>query len=137
MLYAEILSGLWIGDVDVMYNKNFLIENDITIIINCTINYKFTDNKNIQNIRIPLSDNIFHDLDIIRNNKNKILKFINESLNEHNILICCYDGKTISPFILSLYLINYGGITKDKIKKIIQSKNTNISMDYDLNLLDL
>ena len=137
MLYAEILSGLWIGDVDVMYNKNFLIENDITIIINCTINYKFTDNKNIQNIRIPLSDNIFHDLDIIRNNKDKILKFINESLNEHNILICCYDGKTISPFILSLYLINYGGITKDKIKKIIQSKNTNISMDYDLNLLDL
>ena len=137
MLYAEILSGLWIGDIDVMYNKTFLIENDITIIINCTINYKFTDNKNIQNIRIPLSDNIFYDLDIIRNNKDKILKFINKSLNEHNILICCYDGKIISPFILSLYLINYGGITKDKIKKIIQSKNTNISMDYDLNLLDL
>ena len=33
--------------------------------------------------------------------------------------------------------MKYGGITKDKIKQIILSKNTNISMDYDLGLLDL
>ena len=24
MLYTEILSGLWIGDVDLMYNKKFI-----------------------------------------------------------------------------------------------------------------
>jgi len=137
MLYTEILSGLWIGDINTMYNKKFIADNNITIIMNCTIAYKFSDYKNIQNIRIPLSENLYHNLDVLRQNKDKILSFIDTSLNNHNMLICCYDGKTLSPFLVSLYLIKYGDITKDQIKKIIQSKNTLISMDYDLELLDL
>jgi len=137
MIYVEIISGLWIGDIDMMYNKKFLHDNNISIVINCTIGYKFSNVSTIQNIRIPLSDVIYHNLDTLRQNKDKILKFIDDSLEDHNIIIACYDGKTLSPFIISLYLMNYGQITKDKIKKIIQSKNADISMDYDLNLLDL
>tara|TARA_B100000780_G_scaffold258339_2_gene208637 strand:+ start:469 stop:882 length:414 start_codon:yes stop_codon:yes gene_type:complete len=137
MLYAEILSGLWIGDIDIMYNKKFIQDNNITVILNCTINFQFTDLPNIQNIRIPLSDNLWNNIDTIRNHKDKILNFIDESLETSNILLCCYDGKTISPFIVSLYLMKYGEINKDKLKQIILSKHTGISMDYDLNLLDL
>ena len=137
MLYVEIISGLWIGNVDTMYNKKFIEDNKITIILNCTTNYKFSDYPDTKNIRIPLSDNIYNNIDTLRQNKDKVLTFIDDSLNDNNILLCCYDGKTISPFIVSLYLIKYGGISKDKIKKVIQSKNTNISMDYDLDLLDL
>jgi len=137
MLYVEILSGLWIGDVDVMYNKKFIEDNNITIIVNCTINYKFYDLSNIQNIRIPLSDNLYHNIDQLRTHKDKILKFIDDSLEDNNIIIACYDGKIISPFIVSLYLMKYGEINKDKLKQIILSKNTQISMDYDLGLLDL
>ena len=51
MLYTEILSGLWIGDIDIMYNKKFITDNNITIILNCTTTYKFSDYQNIQNIR--------------------------------------------------------------------------------------
>ena len=137
MLYAEILSGLWIGDIDIMYNKKFLQDNNITLLINCTINYKFSELDGINNVRIPLSDNLYNNIDQLRQHKDKILKFIDDSLEEHNLVIACYDGKMLSPFIISLYLMNYGGITKDKLKKIIQSKNTQISMDYDLGLLDL
>jgi len=137
MVYVEIISGLWIGDIDIMYNHKFIKDNDISIIINCTINYKFSDYPTIQNIRIPLSDNLYHNLDQLRSHKDKILKFIDDSLDVHNILLCCYDGKLLSPFIVSLYLMKYGDIPKDKVKKIIQSKDTNISMDYDLVLLDL
>lgn len=137
MLYAEILSGLWIGDIDIMYNKKFLQDNNITIILNCTINFQFTDLPTIKNIRIPLSDDLWNNIDTIRNHKDKILTFIDESLESNNILLCCYDGKTISPFIVSLYLMKYGEINKDKLKQIILSKNTDISMDYDLSLLDL
>jgi len=137
MLYTEILSGLWIGDIDIMYSKKFIMDNAITIIINCTSNYKFPEYPGVRNIRISLSDNLYHNLDTLRRNKDKILSFIDTSLNDHNMLLCCYDGKTLSPFLVSLYLINYGDITKDKIKKIIQSKNTQVSMDYDLELLDL
>jgi len=137
MLYTEVISGLWIGDIDMMYNKQFIADNAITIILNCTSNYKFSDNPNVQNVRIPLSDNLYHNMDTLRTNKDKILSYIDTSLNDHTILIACYDGITLSPFLVSLYLIKYGGITRDKIKKIIQSKNTKISMDYDLELLDL
>jgi len=137
MLYTEVISGLWIGDIDMMYNKQFIADNAITIILNCTINYKFPDNPNVQNVRIPLSDNLYHNMDTLRKSKDKILSYIDASLNDHTILMACYDGKTLSPFLVSLYLIKYGGIARDKIKKIIQSKNTQISMDYDLELLDL
>jgi hypothetical protein len=137
MVYAEIVSGLWIGNVDMMYNKKFLQDNQITLIINCTHNFKFSDLPNIQNIRIPLSDILIHNIEQLRTHKSKILTYIDTSLESHNILICCYDGITNSPFIVSLYLITYGAVAKDNIKKIIQSKCTDISMDYDLNLLDL
>ena len=43
MFYCEILSGLWVGDVDMMYNTEFLKDNDISIILNCTIQYNFPD----------------------------------------------------------------------------------------------
>ena len=137
MLYAEIISGLWIGDIDVIYNKKFIEDNQISLIINCTLNYKCNEYPNIQTVRIPLSDNLYHNIDQLRTHKDKILKFIDDSLETHNIVIACYDGKTISPFIVSLYLMNYGEVAKDKLKQIILSKNTNISMDYDLSLLDL
>jgi protein-tyrosine phosphatase len=137
MLYAEIISGLWIGEIDIIYNKKFLQDNNITVIINCTINYQFNDLPDIKNIRVPLSDNLWNNIDSLRQNKDKILSFIDESLEHNNIVIACYDGKTLSPFIISLYLIHYGNINKSEIKKIIQSKNTQISMDYELSLLDL
>ncbi len=137
MLYVEVISGLWIGDIDVMYNKKFIEDNNITIILNCTINFKFSDYPNINNIRLPLSDNLYNNLEQLRTHKDKILKFIDDSLQDNNIVIACYDGKTISPFIISLYLMKYGDITKDKLKQIILSKNKAISMDYDLDLLDL
>jgi protein-tyrosine phosphatase len=137
MVYVEIISGLWIGNVDMMYNKKFLQDNQISLILNCTHNFKFSDLPNIKNVRIPLSDNLMNNIDQLRIHKDKILKFIDSSLEQHNILLCCYDGISNSPFIVSLYLIKYGDITKDNIKKIIQSKSTEISMDYDLELLDL
>lgn len=137
MVYAEIISGLWIGNIDMMYNSKFIKENDITIIVNCTLNVPFSNKISTKNIRIPLSDSLIHNIDTLRTNKTKILHYIDSILETDNILICCYDGKTISPFIVSLYLIEYGGISKDKIKSMILSKHTEISMDYDITLFDL
>lgn len=137
MLYTEVLSGLWIGDIDIMYNKKFIEDNQIKLIINCTIDYKFSDHKGVQNVRIPLPNNLYNSIDTIRQNKDKILNFIDSNLENNHILICCVDGINISPFIASLYLVKYGEIDKSEIKKIIQSKNQAVSMDFDLGLLDL
>ena len=137
MLYTEVLSGLWIGDIDIMYNKKFLQDNQIQVIINCTCQYKFTDLPSIQNVRLPLSDNLYNSIDTIKQNKDKILQFIDSRLEINNILICCQAGTSISPFLVSLYLIQYGKIQKNEVRKIIQSKNEAVSMDFDLSLLDL
>jgi len=137
MLYTEVLSGLWIGDIDIMYNKKFIEDNQIKIIINCTIDYKFSEHKGVQNVRIPLPNNLYNSIDTLRQNKDKILNFIDSNLENNHILICCLDGTIISPFIASLYLVKYGEIDKSEIKKIIQSKNQSVSMDFDLSLLDL
>ena len=137
MLYKEVLSGLWIGDIDIMYNKKFIEDNQIKLILNCTIDYKFSEHKEVQNVRIPLPNNLYNSLDTLRQNKDKILSFIDSNLENHHILICCVDGINISPFIASLYLVKYGEIDKSEIKKIIQSKNQAVSMDFDLSLLDL
>ena len=137
MLYTEVLSGLWIGDIDIMYNKKFIEDNQIKLIINCTIDYKFSEHKGVQNVRIPLPNNLYNSIDTIRQNKDTILNFIDSNLENNHILICCVDGINISPFIASLYLIKYGEIDKSEIKKIIQSKNQAVSMDFDLSLLDL
>ena len=40
---TEILSGLWIGDINDSLNKSFIKDNLITILINCTIDYGFID----------------------------------------------------------------------------------------------
>ncbi len=137
MLYTEVLSGLWIGDIDIMYSNKFIVDNQIKLIINCTVDYKFSDHKDVQNIRIPLPNNLYNSIDTIRQHKDKILTFIDSNLENKHILICCLDGTMISPFIVSLYLIKYGGIETSEIKKIIQSKNQAVSMDFDLSLLDL
>ena len=123
--------------VRVSNNKKFIEDNQISMVFNCTSTYKFSEYAGVQNIRIPLSDNLYHNLDQLRIHKNKILTSIDDALDSHNVLICCYDGKTLSPFLISLYLMKYGDIPKDKVKQIILSKNTNISMDYDISLLDL
>ena len=137
MLYTEVLSGLWIGDIDIMYNKKFLQDNQIQVIINCTCHYKFTDLPSIQNVRLPLSDNLYNSIDTIKQNKDRILQFIDSQLESNNVLVCCQAGTYISPFIISLYLIQYGDIQKNEVRKIIQSKNEAVSMDFDLSLLDL
>ncbi len=137
MVYTEIISGLWISNIDMIYNKQFLKDNDITIIINCTINYKFNNESTIKNVRIPLVEDLYSNIDILKNNKEKILSYINNNLCENNILISCYDGKNISPFIIALYLIKYGDISKDNIKQVIRSKNINLSLDFGIELLDL
>lgn len=134
MIYCEILSGIWIGDVNIMHNNDFIKDNNITTVINCTIDYKFPDVLN--KIRISLPDNYQQSIDILNSSKDKIIDLIYKNMDDHNILITCYDGNNISPYIISLFLLKYGGskINKNNIKNIIKSKHEDISMDFDLSV---
>ena len=130
---TEIISGIWIGSIDDSFNKEFLKDNNISILINCTLNYGFPDIE-AKKLRIPLTSNLTPDEDILmlKKNKDKILDYIYDNIDTSNILIYCYDEKTISPLIVSLFLIYKGGVSKDNIRSILKSKNGNISLDIDL-----
>ena len=64
----------------------------------------------------------------------KILDFVHKSLEEKNIFIYCYNGISISPLIVALYMVKYGNISKDIIRDVLKSKNPNICLDYDLSI---
>jgi hypothetical protein len=130
---TEIISGIWISDINGSFDNNFLKDNNITILINCTLNYGFPD-INVKKLRIPLSDNLTpsEDLFLLKKNKVKIIEYIYEHIDFSNILIYCYDGLLISPLIVSLFLIEKGNISTDNIRSILQSKNNKIIMDVDL-----
>ena len=133
---TEIISGLWIGDINGSFDNNFLKDNNITILINCTLNYGFPD-INVKKLRIPLSNNLTpsEDLILLKKNKDKIIDYIYENIEFSNIFIYCYDGLLISPLIVSLFLIIKGNISKDNIRSILQSKNNKIILDVDLSEL--
>tara|TARA_Y100001936_G_C15673858_1_gene457589 strand:+ start:195 stop:605 length:411 start_codon:yes stop_codon:yes gene_type:complete len=130
---TEIISGLWTGNINDSFNKEFIRDNNIHILINCTLDYGFPD-LNLKKLRISLSNNLtpFEDIVLLNKNKDKIIKYIYENIEISNILIYCYDGLIISPLIVALFLINMGGISKDNIRSILKSKNTNITLDVDL-----
>jgi len=136
MYVNELLSGLWIGDTDILNSKKFMEENSIDIILNCTQIFDFPDIKDLQKIRLPFSNdkNSDTDLMLLRQNKDKILSFIDSNITEKNILIICYDGKSISPFLVALYIAEYSKIDKKSIYNILLTKDSSLSLWFDLSL---
>ena len=136
MFTLELLSGLWIADSDILNSKKFMEDNNITIILNCTQLFDFPDINTIKKVRLPFSSNTNSDTDLIllRQNKDKIIDFIHDNIDDHNILICCYDGKSISPFIVALYIAEKSKIDKKSIYNILLTKDSNLSLWYDLSL---
>lgn len=133
---TEILSGLWIGSVDDSYNHEFYSDNNINIVINCTRDQAFLNLDNLKKVRIPISNNIniSSDIYLLSEKKDEIINFINDSLEENNIFIYCYNGITISPLIVAIYMMKYGNISKDMIRDILKSKSPNICLDLDLSI---
>ena len=136
MFYCELLSGLWISDIDMLNNEKFIRENNITIILNCTQMFEFPKIDGIKKIRLPFSPIRESDKDIhlIRNNYTKISDFISENIDSNNILISCYDGKSISPFIVALYIASKSNIPKESIYEILLTRNKDLELWCDLSI---
>ncbi len=135
-MLTEIISGLWIGNLNDAFNEDFYRDNLITVSINCTIDQGFLDLPKLKKIRIPLTDRLepHRDLQLLKMNIDKILKFIHEKIEEENIFIYCYNGLTVSALICALYMIKMGNISKDVIHDILRSKNKDICLDFDLSM---
>ena len=133
-MVTEIISGLWIGNLNDAFNEEFYNDNLITTVINCTIDQSFLDLPNLKKVRIPVTDRLDPDRDItlLRNNIDKVINFIHEKIEEENIFIYCYNGLTVSALLCALYMIKKGDISIHQVNDILQSKNKDICLDFDL-----
>ena len=135
-MVTEIISGIWIGDLNDAFNEEFYNDNLITIAINCTIDQGFLDLPKMKKIRVPLTDRLDpnRDITLLRNNMDKILNFIHEKIEEENIFIYCYNGLTVSALLCALYMMKKGDISIEFIHDILRSKNKDICLDFDLSM---
>ena len=122
--YNEIIPNLWIGDHYASMNKEFLLKNNISTIINCTKNFNFIELDGINKYRIPIND----DRSDESNEKmleyfDKYYKIIDNSLlNNNGILIHCHAGCQRSATLIALYLMKKNHINFEEAKHIIRSK---------------
>ena len=132
MYVLELLSGLWIGDSHAISHKKFLKDNNIDIIYNCTDIYDFPD-LDVTKIRLPFSSARGHEnINLLQQNHRKITSHIHENLNDHNILIGCVDGQSISPLIVAIYILHYSKIDSKSIYQMLMTKDSNLSLWCDL-----
>ena len=121
MLYIEILSGIWVASAEMIQNKQFLSDNQIGVIINCTKYHDFPNNSCVK-IRLPFSQNSTHEsnLDLLKKNRDKILSYIDQYYEKNNILIACYDGACLSPMIVAIWLMKRTSLSANQITMMIQ-----------------
>lgn len=128
MIYSELISNLWVGDVEIANKVNFLKDNNINIIINCTKSSLQVNNISI--ITLDLSDTFELASITINSSKDKLMKFIYDNIDTSSILIVSWGNIRVSSYIAYLFIETYGKLSKQTIKNMIQIKNNLISLDY-------
>jgi hypothetical protein len=133
-MITEIISGLWIGNLQELNNTEFFNDNKISIIINCTNNHYVSQNYSCEKIRVPVSElnEPSHDFVLLKQNLPKIIKYIYQHIDTKNICILGYDNLTIPVIIVSVFIHIYGNIPKHIIIDILRSKNKELKSDTDI-----
>lgn len=110
--------ALFLGNYNSSIDSEFLLKNNITVIINCTPDLPFIDEKflkisnlnklkSLEKYRIPVYDSLLpKDIYLMETYFDKALRFLFIKLfKEHkNVLINCYQGRQRSAIFLAAFL---------------------------------
>lgn len=120
----EIYPGLWIGDIHSSQNKELLIQNGITCVINCTVSVPFCDLPQIRRrIRVSIKDDLSPtEIYKMYLSLDKLATTIFKSLPHHKILVHCYAGAQRSVTAVTAFFMKYTTLSIDTILRCIQSK---------------
>jgi hypothetical protein len=124
----EVIPGLWLGNYKAALNIDFLKQNKIDLIINCTPNIPFIIRKNIETYRIPVNDSLLERDFILMEKYFKIvipMLLRKYTIENKKILIHCHMGKQRSAILtaaLLKVLIDNNYISLPEIPKDIGSK---------------
>ena len=112
----QILPGLWIGNYN---NTKFILDKNISIIINCT---KYINNFNINTKIYKL--NVLDEHTLI-NNLDSILNYIHKNIADKNILIYDITNQQKGETILLCYILREGNINLKPALKLLRTKFPN------------
>lgn len=119
-----IIPHIWLGNIYAAHDYDFIIQNNIDIIINCTADYPFISHDNLKSsnvdnilidnlsnrkislIRIPVYDSLLEkDIILMEQYFKIIIPYICHAYtNKKNILIHCYAGKQRSAIVVAAFL---------------------------------
>lgn len=117
-----IIPYIYLGNINISQNEEFIKQNNIKLIVNCSRNIPFLNLSNCEKIRIPIDDNrIFKNNDILK--YLHILEKIHQyRKDKKNILIHCRAGSQRSANIILLYLTKKLEIDFETSYNIIKKK---------------
>jgi protein-tyrosine phosphatase len=105
----EIIPNLWLGNFNSSRDINFLKNNHIEVIINCTKDLPFAELSGIYKYRVPVHDNLEADeITAMTGWLGKILPIIDGHYRKNRaILIHCAAGMQRSAIVMLSYLYRY------------------------------
>ena len=115
-----IIPGLWLGNVKAAMNEQFLKENNIVCVFNCTKDQPFHSYTR-RRYRVPVDDNLKHEE--LRNMELWSYETIYKLTKEHkqgNVLVHCYAGMQRSAAVVAMYLIANHRMKKDNVITFIK-----------------
>lgn len=119
----EILPRLWLGNVRASKDEDFIRENNIQVVFNCTKNLPFSPLIPVK-YRVPVDDNL--EEDEIRNmelwSSEIAYKIIAEYKEGRTILVHCMAGMQRSAASVAFMMIAYMHIRAGEAMRIIKEK---------------
>ena len=135
MFATEIIPNLWIGDIRSALDLDFLKSRRISVIINCTTKYPFS-NYNSTQIRVAVRDRGKpEDIDNMHKYLCDVVPVIYDLLSKgERILIHCYAGCHRSVCLVLGFLIRYANMSLQQAIDTMQSKWTRVGLHFSQSL---
>ena len=119
----EIIPRLWLGNAKASMDEDFIRQNNITVVFNCTKNLPFSPMIPIK-YRIPVDDNL--EEQEIRNmelwSSEISYKMMTEYIEGKTILVHCMAGMQRSAASVAFFLISYLKMRALDAMKMIKEK---------------
>lgn len=130
MAANEIITRIWIGNMNAAHDPSFLASKKITVIFNCTKDIEPEPLRagtwKGRHYRVPIDDT--RESQEINNLSNWSYEIIYNMLREYNhgetILVHCYAGRQRSAACVAMLLIALGKLTTDEAIEFIRIRRT-------------